>query len=75
MKLINSLKDWKLHIKQIFKTGKNTFILFGIMNLHKTKSPVMLDAAPLTVFDAAANKTYFYQTDANKNVTDLKIRR
>ncbi len=31
----------------------------------------MLDAAPLTVFDAAANKTYFYQTDANKNVTDL----
>ena len=32
--------------------------------------PVMLDS-PLTVFDAVANKTYFYHADANKNVTDL----
>ena len=26
---------------------------------------------PLTVYDAAADKTYFYHTDANKNVTEL----
>ncbi|WP_176013903.1 RHS repeat domain-containing protein [Victivallis sp. Marseille-Q1083] len=32
--------------------------------------PVMLDS-PLTVFDAAANKTYFYHTDGNKNITDI----
>ena len=34
--------------------------------------PETLDRdVPLTVYDAAADKTYFYHTDANKNVTEL----
>ena len=34
--------------------------------------PESLDRdVPQTVYDAAADKTYFYHTDANKNVTEL----
>ena len=35
-----------------------------------TWSPVGLDT-PLSVYDAAANATYYYNTDANKNITEL----
>ena len=34
--------------------------------------PEVLDRdVPLTVYDAVAEKTYYYHTDANKNVTEL----
>ena len=35
-----------------------------------TWSPVGLDT-PISVYDAAANATYYYNTDANKNITEL----
>ena len=35
-----------------------------------TWSPVGLDT-PVSVYDAAANATYYYNTDANKNITEL----
>ena len=35
-----------------------------------TWSPVGLDT-PVSVYDAAANATYYYHTDANKNITEL----
>ena len=39
--------------------------------LHRyTWSPVGLDT-PVSVYDASANATYYYNTDANKNITEL----
>ena len=39
--------------------------------LHRyTWSPVGLDT-PVSVYDASANATYYYDTDANKNITEL----
>ena len=35
-----------------------------------TWSPVGLDT-PVSVYDASANATYYYNTDANKNITEL----
>lgn len=35
-----------------------------------TWSPVGLDT-PISVYDASANATYYYNTDANKNITEL----
>ncbi|WP_176014744.1 RHS repeat domain-containing protein [Victivallis sp. Marseille-Q1083] len=62
------------HIRFIYDGYKLIEELNGLNNNAVLRryvwQPVMLDA-PLTVFDAAANKTYFYHTDANKNVTDL----
>ncbi|WP_176014914.1 RHS repeat domain-containing protein [Victivallis sp. Marseille-Q1083] len=62
------------HIRFVYDGYKLIEELNGLSNNAVLRcyvwQPVMLDT-PLTVFDATANKTYFYHTDANKNVTDL----
>ena len=62
------------HIRFVYDGYKLIEELNGLNNNAVLRryvwQPVMLDA-PLTVFDTAANKTFFYHTDANKNVTDL----
>ncbi|WP_176013907.1 RHS repeat domain-containing protein [Victivallis sp. Marseille-Q1083] len=62
------------HIRFVYDGYKLIEELNGLSNNAVLRryvwQSVMFDS-PLTVFDAAANKTYFYQTDANKNVTDL----
>ncbi|WP_176014690.1 RHS repeat protein [Victivallis sp. Marseille-Q1083] len=62
------------HIRFVYDGYKLIEELNGLNNNAVLRryvwQPVMLDT-PLTVFDAVANKTYFYHADANKNVTDL----
>ncbi|WP_176014695.1 RHS repeat-associated core domain-containing protein [Victivallis sp. Marseille-Q1083] len=62
------------HIRFVYDGYKLIEELNGVSNNAVLRryvwQSVMLDT-PLTVFDVAANKTYFYHTDANKNVTDL----
>ena len=62
------------HIRFVYDGYKLIEELNGLSNnavlRRYTWQPIMMDV-PLTVFDAAANKTYTYHADANKNITDL----
>ncbi len=62
------------HIRFVYDGYKLVEELNGLSNnavmRRYTWQPVMMDV-PLTVFDAAASKTYTYHADANKNITDL----
>ena len=62
------------HIRFVYDEYKLIEELNGLNNNAVLRryvwQPIMLDV-PLTVFDVATNKTYFYHTDANKNITDL----